>query len=265
LTRRLVLALALAVVLTAGAFAATPQTVTPGTLTVGVALPSEGFQVGVVRGAKVVYAQGLEIDLARALAKELGLGRTVFVQSTFPGLFSAGAKPWDLALAEITITDARRATTDFSVPYMRVDQGVLTAQTVRPTPTTIAALRTLRLCALRGSTGAEVARATVAPAKPVLLVANVPTLMLDLQTGRCEAVVYDAPALGTLKSRAPLRYGSFAGVIRTRERYAAAIPQGSPLAGRINKALRALLADGTVERLQRTWLTAHLEDLPVLR
>jgi polar amino acid transport system substrate-binding protein len=252
------------VVATAGA-AATPVTQVPGQLTVGVDLPSEGFQVGVVKGSRVLYAQGLEIDLARALAARLGLSRTVFVQSPFARLFSAGDKPWDLALAEITITPERQRTTAFSKAYMSVDQGVLAAQTLRRVPKTIAGLRSLQLCALRKSTGAVVAQRTIAPARPVLLVGNVPTLMLDLQTGKCEAVVYDAPALGTLKARAPLRYGPFVGVIETGEEHGIALPKGSPLLGPVNSALAALIADGTVERLQRKWITVHLEDLPVLR
>ncbi len=68
----------------------------------------------------------------------------------------------------------------------------------------------------------------------MLLVGNVPTLMLDLQTGKCQAVVYDAPALGTLKARAPLRYGPFVGVIETGEEYGIALPKGSPLLGPVN-------------------------------
>jgi polar amino acid transport system substrate-binding protein len=245
--------------------ATAPPTRVPGQLTVGVDLPSEGFQVGVVRGSDVLYAQGLEIDLARALAARLGLQRTVFVQSSFERLYSAGAKPWDVAVAEITITPERQGTTAFSRPYMSVDQGVLAAQTLRRVPRTIAGLRGLQLCALRKSTGAVVAQQTIAPTKPVLLVGNVPTLMLDLQTGRCQAVVYDAPALGTLRARAPLRYGPFVGVIQTRENYGIALPKGSPLLGPVNRALGTLIADGTVERLQRKWITVHLEDLPVLR
>lgn len=242
-----------------------PPTRVPGQLTVGVDLPSEGFQVGVVQGSDVLYAQGLEIELARALAARLGLQRTAFVQSSFERLYSAGAKPWDLAIAEITITPERRRTSAFSRPYMSVDQGVLAAQTLRRVPRTIAGLRNLKLCALRKSTGAVVAQQTIAPTQPVLLVGNVPTLMLDLQTGRCQAVVYDAPALGTLKSRAPLRYGPFVGVIETGEEYGIALPKGSPLLGPVNRALAALVADGTVAGLQRKWITVHLEDLRVLR
>lgn len=265
--RSVLVAALLALVLgVAGAIAATPApTTTPGQLTVGVDLPSEGFQVGVVRGSRVLYARGFEIDLARALAARLGLARTVFVQSRFDRLFSPGEKPWDVAIAEITVTDARRRTADFTRPYMSVDQGVLAAQTLRVVPKTIAGLRALRLCALRKSTGAEVARDVIAPTKPVLLVGNVSTLMLDLQTGRCEAVVYDAPALGVLKSRVPLRYGPFVGVITTGERYGIALPRGSALLQRVDRELGRLIADGTIARLQQKWITIHLEQLPVLR
>lgn len=259
-----VLVLAAAVV--PGAAAPTPPpTLTSGRLTVGINMPSEGFQVGVVNGADVIYARGLEIDLARALAARLGLVQTTLVQSRFDRLISAGTKPWDLAIAEITITPARRQSVDFSVPYMSVDQGVLAAQTVERVPTTIAGLRRLRICAMRRTTGQHVAQTTIVPTRPVRLDANVPTLMLDLQTGRCEAVVYDAPALGTLKARAPARYGPFVGVIRTREEYGIALPHGSVLVAPVNRALQELIADGTMERLTKKWLTVDLEKLRVLR
>jgi len=245
--------------------AAAPVTIAPETLTVGVALPSEGFQVGIVKGSEVVYAQGFEIDLARALAKRLGLPRTVFVQNRFDRLYSAGPKPFDVAIGEISITPARRRTVDFTVPYMAVDQGVLAARAVSPVPTTVKALAGLRVCALAKSTGAEVARTTIAPTKPVLQVGNVPSLMLDLQTGRCDVVVYDAPALGTLKARAPDRYGSFVGVIRTGEQYGLALPKGSTLLAPVNRALAALVADGTVARLAKKWLTVDPAALRPLR
>jgi polar amino acid transport system substrate-binding protein len=263
--RRLLPICVLAAALAAGAASAAPRaTVEPGVLTVGVSLPSEGFQVGAVKGSTVVLARGLEIDLARALGRRLDLP-VRFVQSRFDRLTSAGAKPWDLALAQITITEARRRSADFSAPYMEADQGVLLAQTVPARPRSLAALRALRLCALAKSTGAALVTGTIRPTTKPLFVGNVPLLMLDLQTGRCDAVVYDAPSLGTLKSRAPQRFGPFAGVIETGEQYGIALPQGSALRARVNRALRALAADGTLERLQRKWVTAHLDELPVLR
>ena len=148
---------------------------------------------------------------------------------------------------------------------MKIDQGVLVAQTVRPTPRSIAALRPLRLCALSKSTGVDLIANRIQPAVPFLRIGNVARLMLGLQTGRCQAVVYDAPALGTLKARAPLRYGAFAGVIRTGERYGIAFTKGSALRRPVNAALRELLEDGTIAALEQKWLTANLNRLPVLR
>jgi polar amino acid transport system substrate-binding protein len=248
-------AAALAFALAGIGAAAPPPTQVPGTLTVGVALPSEGFQVGIVKGSEVVYAQGFEIDLARALALRMGLGSATFLQNRFDRLYSSGPKPFDVAIGEISITPARKRTVAFSVPYMSVDQGVLAAQTLSTAPKTLAALKSLRVCALAKSTGADLARARIAPTRPVLAVGNVPTLMLDLQTGRCDVVVYDAPALGTLKARAPARYGPFVGVIKTGEQYGIAVPKASPLLAHVNKALRSLLDDGSVDALARQWLT----------
>jgi ABC-type amino acid transport substrate-binding protein len=77
-------------------------------------------------------------------------------------------------------------------------------------------------------------------------------------------VVYDAPTLGTLKSRTPERYGPFIGVIKTGEQYGIALPKGSTLLQPVDAALGRLIADGTVGLLQRKWLTADLSKLPVL-
>ena len=244
---------------------AAPATVAPGQLTVGVSLPSAGFETGVAKGSHVIYAQGFDIDLALAVAKRLDLPHVQFVQSPFSALLSAGKKPWDMAVAEITITNARSANVSFSQPYMTVDQGVLAATTVNPVPTSIAGLRSLQLCALRDSTGAAVANSRIAPTKPVIQPDDVPTLMLDLQTGVCQAVIYDAPTLGALKSLAPGYYGAFVGLIPTGEHYGIALPKGSPLLSRVNAALGSLLSDGTVQRLEKKWFTADLAQLPVLR
>jgi ABC-type amino acid transport substrate-binding protein len=263
--KALVVSVLLAATLAAAAPAeAASPTVAPGQLTVGVSLPSEGFETGVATGSHVIYAQGFDIDLALAVAKRLDLPHVQFVQSSFSALLSAGKKPWDMAVAEITITNARRANVSFSQPYMTVDQGVLAATTVNPVPTSIAGLRSLQLCALRDSTGAAVANSRIAPEKPVIQPDNVPTLMLDLQTGVCQAVIYDAPTLGALKSLAPGYYGAFVGLIPTGEHYGIAFPKGSPLLSSANAALGSLLSDGTVQRLEKKWFTADLAKLTIL-
>ena len=84
-------------------------TKTPGQLVVGVSMPAAGFQVGAVRGRDVLFAKGYEIDLAEALARELGVPSVRFVQEDrFSAFFEPGAKDYDLALSQITITTGAR-------------------------------------------------------------------------------------------------------------------------------------------------------------
>jgi len=183
MTRLLATTLAACCLLAGSAQAAPPATLVPGTLTVGVSMPSEGFQVGVVDGTRVIYAQGLEIDLATELSGRLELTSTTFEQNAFADLLTPGAKPWDVALAQVAISKARGRNVDFSTWYMRVDQGVLLSQYIERTPRSRAGLRSLRLCALKGSPGARAIRRRIKPERKPLLMTDVPNLMLD-QIGR---------------------------------------------------------------------------------
>jgi len=54
-------------------------------------------------------------------------------------------------------------------------------------------------------------------------------------------------------------------VIKTGEKYGIAVPLGSALRGPVDRALAGLIADGTVDRLEKKWLTTDLERLRVLR
>jgi ABC-type amino acid transport substrate-binding protein len=63
----------------------------------------------------------------------------------------------------------------------------------------------------------------------------------------------------------PLRFGPFAGVIRTGERYGIAFPKGSELVDPVNDALGSLSSSGALARFERRWLTTNLAALPALR
>jgi len=54
-------------------------------------------------------------------------------------------------------------------------------------------------------------------------------------------------------------------VVRTGEQYGIALPKGSALRPAVNTALSTMITDGTIQRLQRKWLTCDLARLPVLR
>ena len=133
-------------------------------------MPAAGFQVGAVRGRNVVLAKGLEVDLARILARRLGIQRVRFLNERFfSTLLAPGAKDWDLALAEISVTPARAQRVDFSRPYLTADQGVVLRRGLKTKPASIAALRALQLCAERATTGAQVLVKRIKPTKRPLL------------------------------------------------------------------------------------------------
>ncbi len=104
---------------------------------------------------------------------------------------------------------------------------------------------------------------SVRPTRAPRLFDDTSSMLLNLGLGRCDAVVYDLPALATMKARAPRRYGDVAGLIRTGERYGAVLPKGSALTGPVNAALTAMRRDGTIARLQRPWLELNLSSVKV--
>jgi polar amino acid transport system substrate-binding protein len=263
---KVLLATALALALVGGASSAEPpETIVPDVLTVGLNLPSPGFQAGaVLPNKRVVAARGLEIDFARSLAARLGLRRVAFVnEPSFKRLLARGDKTWDIALAEVTITPSRRQSVDLSTPYLRADQGVLMRKRLAA-PKSLAALARLRICVQRGTTSVEIVRERVRPARPLLFFSSLELLFDALRVGRCDAAVLDAPILAAERASAPDRYGVLAGVLRTNERYGVVLQKGSLLTGQVDAAVRGLVANGTLSRLQRRWLLTDLRRLPVL-
>ena len=261
---RLLLLVAAFLVAVPAATAAAP-TRTPGELLVALSLPAPGFQVGSVRGSEVTYARGFEVDVARSLARRLGVRRVRFVQvSDAARLVVPGPKGWDIALSRIVPTPARARSVELVGPYLPADQAVLLRRGI-PRPRSLADLRALQLCALRGSRGADVVASRVRPAVRALLAAGVTDLQRWVRTGRCDAAVLEAPVLGALAARAPDRFGPVAGRIETGVAYSVALPRGSRLVADVERALRNLGATGVTARLAREWFGLDPARLPVLR
>ena len=241
-----------------------PAQEAPDTLVVALNLPSPGFQVGAVDGEDVVLAKGFEVDLVRALAKKLGRQARFVQVEPFGDLLAAGRKPWDLAVAEVTITDKRDRRVDFSDPYLLADQGVLLRKGLEQVPTSIADLQGLLLCTQDRTTASSVIRNRIEPDEPAQRFSRLDVLFRELQAGACDAAVLDAPILGAERAQLPFRYGPLAGLIATGEQYGIVFPQRSPLREAINGALAELVDDGTLVRLSKTWLSADLSELPLL-
>jgi len=234
-----------------------------GMLTVAVDIGVIGMAEGSILDGAVKDASGFEIDLARALARRLGLDLRL-VDVPFARTFTAGAKPFDVAVSHVTITAERAKSVDFSPPYFEVNKGVLLAPGVTA-PATLADLRKLRVCAQAATTSIRYVRKTLRPRLAAHSFPSTIDVLRALSDGFCQAMVADLEILVAAKRDAPDLYGAIAGQIVTSEHYGAVFEKGSRLRGPVDAALQSLTRAGVVNRLATRWFGPGWNRVPVLR
>ena len=163
----------------------------------------------------------MEIELSKDIAQKLGL-KTVdwFNVTNFSNIYSPAPKPYDFAVAEVTITPARAKNVAFSVPYYNANQGILIRKGLNPQPKSIADLKKLQLCAQIGTTGADyITHARSTRPRRRCCRRSVTTMFQQVESGRCDAAIFDGPILGGQKATKPSAYGPIVGQIETHEQY----------------------------------------------
>ena len=261
-------AIALACASVAGARPAAPPTLHPGVLTVGLDPPAVGFQVGTLRGSKVINPHGFEIDLTKAIAAKLKISKINYVKIPFAVLFRPGAKPFDFAFEEATITTARQRAVSFSAPYFVANQGVLVSKKVAAAgkvPKSLADLRQLQTCAQAVTTGLDYVQHRLHPVKRPLIYQTTAAAFTAVQNGSCDALVLDTPIVASQKKTKPSAYGPVAGQIVTNEKYGAVMQKGSKLKPSVDAAIKSLTANGTIGRLQKKWFNLNFSKVRILK
>ena len=255
--RRIVLAVALAVcgiAAVAASAQSSPPTKESGKLVVGFDLPAPGFWNGRASGTTIKNPSGFEHSLSLAIAKQMGISDVEFLRSPFGTILLAGSKKFDFALEETTITVQRAKVIGFSVPYFDANQGVLIRKGL-PKPTRIAQLKPLQTCAQAATTGLSWIQHKLRPAKKALVYSASSTAAFDaVERGDCDALILDVPIVVSQSKKKPGAYGGVAGQIDTNEGYGAVMEKGSALKPFVDKAIKKLRANGTIDRLQRRWL-----------
>jgi polar amino acid transport system substrate-binding protein len=223
------------------------KTVEKGTLTVVGDLPSPGWWNGdTVRQ----IADGYEYCMAANLAYRAGLSKLTVRNVSFDALVAGKAQDFDMALAEISITDARRKVVDFSAPYFASNIGVLVTSESKATKDNIEGLR---LGVKQGTTGADFVRDHLHPKSPPKVFAGDVELQAALQAGQIDAALTDvAIVLGKAQeSKGKLRV---IGQYDTGESYGALYPKGSKNASTLDTGIAAMKKDGTLDELSSTYL-----------
>lgn len=197
---------------------------------------------------------GFDIDLIKAIAEAAGF--EVEVKNTaWDGIFAGLANDsYDAVISSVTITDERKATMDFSDPYINAGQ-VLIVQASTEGVTKIADLKGKALGAQIGTTGAmEIQKAQGVTLKTY---DELGLAIEDLVNGRIAGVVADTPIAAdyVLQNKNYKGKLKIAGEPFTEELYGIAVKKGNKkVLDLINVGLAKVKESGKIKELEAKWI-----------
>lgn len=193
--------------------------------------------------------KGFDIDLARMVAKELGK-KVVFENMQFSTVLpSLNSGQVDAAISTITITAARKKNFDFSNPYYF--DGMVAIFRNTTTLNESSQLSGKKLSAQLGSV-MELWLRSHFPNDELITMDSNNQAIEALIAGHVDVVVMDASQGPVFcQKHANLKY-TF--LTKAQDGYGIALKKNAPLTAKINKALNKLIANGSIEQLEKTWL-----------
>ncbi|WP_315094051.1 ABC transporter substrate-binding protein [uncultured Cellulomonas sp.] len=232
-------------------------TVTEGVLTIATSDPA--YEPWVV-GSDPTTGEGFESAVAYAVAAELGFDEehVEWTVASFDQIIAPGAKGFDFAVNQVSISDERRANLDFSSPYYTTSQAVVTLEgSAAAGATTLAELQSLRIGAMVGTTSLTAAQATIDPSTPVSPFNDNDQVKQALTSGLVDAIVVDLPTALYITA-AELDGGVLLGQLPDSaggDQFGLVLDKGSALTAPVTAAVDALREDGTLADLEAEWLT----------
>jgi polar amino acid transport system substrate-binding protein len=257
------------------ALAANCPTIHGGQLTVGTDNPAypPWFGGNPPKGSKwkvsdPTSGKGYESAVAYAVAGQLGFRRSA-VQWTyvpFNRSFAPGSKSFDFDINQISYTPARAKVVTFSNSYYDVNQAlVVLAGSKIASATSIAGLRGYKLGAQLGTTSYGYIKDTIKPSQQPSVYQQNAAAIQALKNKQIDGLIVDLPTAF---------YISAVQVTNAKVRQFPAVPggehfgmvfaKGNGLTACVNTALSKLKANGTLARIQQTWL-AKATGAPVLK
>jgi polar amino acid transport system substrate-binding protein len=242
------------------------DTLTEGVLTIGTSDP--GYEPWIVDNDPS-NGEGFESAVAYAVAAELGYDadHVEWVPVTFDQIIAPGAKSFDFAINQVSISPERAENLDFSSSYYDTAQAVVTLEgSPAATATSLADLKDLKLGAMVGTTSIEVAQAAIDPSTDIQVFNDNDQVKQALTAGLVDAIIVDLPTALYITA-AELDGGVLVGQLPSGDnpdQFGLVLDKGSALTGAVTDAVDALREDGTLADLETVWLT-DAAGAPVLK
>jgi polar amino acid transport system substrate-binding protein len=203
--------------------------------------------------------KGYESAVAYAVARQLGFTKAQVKWTVVPfnNSFRPGNKPFDLYLTQVSFTPERARAVDFTKSYYFVNQSVVgrKGQPIARAKS-IAALRPFKLGVQVGTTSYTYITRYIRPSSRPLVYDTNDAAVQALKNGQIDGIVVDLPTAFYVTA-AQVDDGVIVGKLPTRgtkERFGMVLQRGNSLRGCVNRALDRLWANGTIKRLQTTYL-----------
>jgi len=197
---------------------------------------------------------GFDIDLMKAAA-EAGGFEVEFQNTAWDGIFAGlEAGEYDAVMSSVTITEERKATMDFSVPYINAGQILV----VRKETSGVTTLRDL----VGKSVGAQIGTTGSFEVEKIAGVQlrtydEIGLAFEDLANGRVDAVVADTPVAADFALMNPnfKERLKIVGEPFTEEYYGVAVKKGNTkVLETINAGLNKVLDTNTYKQIEDKWL-----------
>ena len=198
---------------------------------------------------------GFDADVAKEVSKRLGV-QVEFITGEFSGLIEGLQKDkYDALVSQVTITDDRKKTMDFSKPYIKNAVNVI----VKDDNTTIQSLEDFKdkkIGVGLGTNDEKYLREVAIPKVGEFEIAtynDVITSLMDLNTGRIDATINNTFAIKPILQKNNLKIKPVGQPIKEDFAGIAVRKGNQELVDAINKALDEMKSDGTFKTIFQKW------------
>lgn len=198
---------------------------------------------------------GFDIDFGNAIAKKLGI-KSEWVPTVWDGILpSLSAKKFDAILSSLSITDKRKLEIGFSEPYIMGGPIIITKKD-NTSIKTADDLKGKIVAVQLGSTG-DNAVSEISGTKEVKKYDKIPQALLDLTSGRVEAVVADDQVGRYYVGLDASKY-LVAGKLNDEPFGIGFRKEDKELTNVVQKAIDDLKADGTLSKISLKWFKTDI-------
>jgi len=243
------------------------KTLTDGTLTIATDSPAYDPWF---KNNDPTNGKGFESAVAYAVADELGFDQSSvkWVKEPFNKSYAPGDKDFDFDINQISITPQRAKVVTFSDGYYTAAQALIA---LKDSPvsqaTSIEDLKKYKLGAQTGTTSLTAIRDDIDPSQEPLVFDDTNVAKQALLNHQVDAIVADLPTafyITAVQIPQATIVGQFQQQSGEPEQFGMLFQKDNPLADCVNAALANMKSDGTLDSIEKKWLSETVS-VPVLQ